>query len=245
MTAAATTALVDAQWAAILGCLVDDLRGPQILVVPHGALAGYRGVMLLRRRGACIVSVPLTMVDAVHQRIAGRTAEEVFDASYLTDLFGNAVERIVGPAWQACADATDFQPADTCGTRLLQPGDERALHRLAMDCDQTEWEHSAIVWEKTPVFGCFAGKELVAAGTLERWRERVLSVGIITHPAHRGRGYGRAVVSAMTASGLSQGAILRYQTLQANTPSMAIARTLGYQEYGWTLAVRLTRLDAG
>jgi predicted GNAT family acetyltransferase len=71
----------------------------------------------------------------------------------------------------------------------------------------------------------------------------VLNVGIVTHPAQRGRGYARAVVSAMTAFGLARGAVLRYQTLQANAPAVAIARALGYQEYARTLAVRLAQLD--
>ena len=49
------------------------------------------------------------------------------------------------------------------------------------------------------MFGCFNGEALAAAGMLERWGDRLLQVGIVTHPDHRGRGYGKAVVSAMTA----------------------------------------------
>jgi RimJ/RimL family protein N-acetyltransferase len=120
--------------------------------------------------------------------------------------------------------------------------DELALHRLEMACDQTEWEHSTIVWGQSPVFGCLVGEEVAAAGTLRPWGEGILSVGIITHPAHRGKGYAHAVVSSMSAYGLAQGAVLRYQTLQANISAVAIAQALGYQEYGQTLAVRLTLL---
>src|SRR5260221_5973905 len=243
MPTTATTAHVDAQWAATLGCVVEDLRRPGVQVAPHGTLAGYRGAMLLRRGDACVVSVPLAMVGAVRRQIAGCTADEVFTVPSLTGLFGNAVERIVGPAWQGCADSSDFQPLATRETRLLQPVDEWALHRLEMACDRTEWEHSTIVWGQPPVFGCFVGKEVIAAGTLRPWGEGGLSVGIITHPAHRGQKYARAVVSAMSAYGLAQGAILRYQTLQANVSAVAIAQTLGYQEYGQTLAARLVRLD--
>jgi hypothetical protein len=32
--------------------------------------------------------------------------------------------------------------------------------------------------------------------------------------------------------------VLRYRTLQVNLPSHRIARVLGYQEYGLTLAIR-------
>ena len=54
--------------------------------------------------------------------------------------------------------------------------------------------------------------------------DRLLHVGIVTHPAFRGRGYGTAVVSAMTADGLADGRVVQYRTLQANLPSVAVAR---------------------
>jgi GNAT superfamily N-acetyltransferase len=185
------------------------------------------------------------MVEPMRQQLAGHSRDEVFTGAFLTGLFGNSVDRIVGPAWQGYADGSDFHPAATGGTRLLQQvcTDKSALQRLELACNRTEWEHSTIAWEQPPVFGCFVGEEIVAAGTLHPWGEGILGVGIITHPAHRGQGYARAVVSAMTAYGLAQGAILRYQTLQANVASVAVARTLGYQQYGQTLAVRLTQVD--
>jgi predicted GNAT family acetyltransferase len=89
------------------------------------------------------------------------------------------------------------------------------------------------------VFGCFAGGALAAAGMLEPWGARLLHVGIATHPGHRGRGYGKAVVSAMTAHGLATGRVVQYRTLLANLPSVGIARALGFQRFALTLAVRL------
>jgi predicted GNAT family acetyltransferase len=68
----------------------------------------------------------------------------------------------------------------------------------------------------------------------------LLHVGIVTHFGHRGRGYGTAVVSAMTADGLAGGRVVQYRTLQANLPSVAVASKLGFQRFAQTLAVRLT-----
>jgi RimJ/RimL family protein N-acetyltransferase len=113
------------------------------------------------------------------------------------------------------------------------------LQRLAAACDRTAWEHSGIDPARPPVFGCFAGDRLAAAGMLERWGDRLLHVGIVTHPDYRGRGYGKAVVSAMTAHGLATGGVLQYRTLQANLPSVGIAQALGFQRFARTLAVRL------
>ena len=39
--------------------------------------------------------------------------------------------------------------------------------------------------------------------------------------------------------GLDQGWLLHYQTLLANVPSVAVARSLGYQQHANTLAIRL------
>jgi RimJ/RimL family protein N-acetyltransferase len=75
---------------------------------------------------------------------------------------------------------------------------------------------------------------------LKPWGERLLHVGILTHPAYRGRGYGTAVVSAMTTYGLTAGALVQYRALAANVASVAIAQALGFGRFGQTLAVRLT-----
>src|SRR5262249_4981965 len=94
--------------------------------------------------------------------------------------------------------------------------------------------------QQPPLFGCFTiGNELVAAAMLEERDEGVLFLGVITHPDYRGSGYGSAVASYAPSHGLAAGGILHYQTLEANIHSAAIARKLGYQQYGTTLAVRL------
>jgi RimJ/RimL family protein N-acetyltransferase len=113
------------------------------------------------------------------------------------------------------------------------------LGQLAAAVGPTAWAHSGISPERPPVFGCYAAETLAAAGMLEPWGARLLHVGIVTHPAYRGRGYGKAVVSAMTTHGLTTGAVVQYRTLAANRASVAIAQALGFQRFGQTLAVRL------
>jgi len=227
---------VDRFWAAHLGCAPNDLRRSTTIVV--AGPSGYHGVHALRHADACILSVPPAWLQRAARAANGRPAGQVFDAGFLRELFGEAVDRKIGPAFLGYADASCFRPADPRGSRLLLPQDEPALPRLAAACDPVEWDHSGIEWGAHPVYGCFDGEELAAAGTLEPWGADLLHVGILTHPARRGQGYGRAVVSAMTASGLEQERVVQYRTLRANAPSVAVAHALGFQEYGATLAVR-------
>ena len=67
---------------------------------------------------------------------------------------------------------------------------------------------------------------------------RVAHIGVITHPGHRGKGHGKAVVAEVSRDALANGLTLQYRTLAANAPSVAIARALGFQHYADTIAVR-------
>jgi GNAT superfamily N-acetyltransferase len=242
---ASAAARVAAYWAAFLGCAPEHLETPGTWVGPHAGagLADYRGVYLLRRGESCVVSVPAPLLAMVTAQLADLPATSSFDIIRLRHLFGDAIERIVGPAWQGYLRADDFRPAAQLNVRQLTAADDPALRQLEEACDGQEWEHSGIGGAEQAVFGAFVGDRLVAAGMGEPLAATLLHIGIITHPDVRGQGYGRAVVSAISAYGLGVGLVPRYQTLAANTPSVAIARALGFTHYATTLAVRLSRLD--
>lgn len=236
---ASADARVAAYWAAFLGCTSEQLEASGTWVVPHGGLAGYSGAYLLRRGMSCVVSVPAPLLATVAAQLAGLPAESSFDIARLRLLFGDAIDRFVGPAWQGFLRAADFRPAVRPNVRQLAATDDPALRRLAEGCDEQEWEQVGIGRAEQMVIGAFAGETLVAAGMGEPLGATLLHVGIITHPAYRGQGYGRAVVSAISAYGLDDGLVPRYQALMANQPSIAIARALGFCQYAETLAVRL------
>jgi GNAT superfamily N-acetyltransferase len=241
MTTDASIHAVLAYWAAHLGCGREQLAQPGTSVVRNGPdLAAYRGVTVVSRPPACVVAVPHDWYELAADRLGGRPAAAAFDIALLREVFGTAVDRVIGPAWLGYADAGDFTPAPTMGTRPLTDQDLPALRRLAEACGPTAWEHGGIRPGSSAVFGCHAGGTLAAAGMLEPWGARLLHVGIVTHPAHRGRGYGKAVVGAMTAHGLAAGKVVQYRTLEANLASVGIARALGFQRFARTLAVRLS-----
>jgi GNAT superfamily N-acetyltransferase len=241
VTSPASLQAITAFWAAHLGCRPAQLSQAGTTVVRNGpGLADYRGATALYRPPACVLAVPADCYQHATARLAGQPAAATFDAAVLRQVFGQAVELVVGPAWLGYADHGDFRPSDPTGTRRLTARDLPALRELGAACGATAWAHSGIDPARPPVYGCCAGRTLVAAGTLQPWGDRLLHLGIVTHPAHRGRGYGTSVVSAMTADGLAEGRLVQYRTLQANLPSLAIASKLGFQRFAHTLAVRLT-----
>jgi len=235
---------VDAYWISYFGCPLEDPQTPRAVVVPHAALHGYQGAFLFRRDRSCILSVPAALLAPVAQAVLGREPEGVFDRAFLAGVFGDAVERTIGPAWLGYADDMDLQPVEAHGVRFLDADDDVALHRLAQACSETEWEHSGIHFDRPPVYGCLRGDEILAAAGYELWGERLAHIGVVTHPAHRGRGCGKAVVSAIAANALREGLVPQYRTLESNTASVAIARSVGFQEYAVTIAVRFREVPA-
>ena len=81
--------------------------------------------------------------------------------------------------------------------------------------------------------------ELVSVASYQVWGEDIAHVAIATNPARRGRGFGKAAVALAAQRALEAGLIPQYRTLSANTSSLAIARHLGFIEYGFSVAVRL------
>lgn len=240
MPTATTIEHLDTHWAVNFDCERDALHRPGVTLLRNGGdYATYHGAYLLRWGETCVFTVPAPFYERAVAGITGRSADEVFDPGFLARLFGDAIDRIIGPAFRGCCDASDFRPVDAPGARLLAPEDEPALRALAAACGDEAWEYSGITFDRPPNFGYVVAGGLVAAGMLRTLSEGLRHVGIATHPHQRRRGYGRALVSYMTAYALAEGGIGHYQTLMSNTPSKAIALSLGYQQYATGLAVRL------
>lgn len=239
-----TDEVIARQVAHLLGCRPADLAKPGVLVVSHGAwLGGYTGVYGWLMGSTAIVSAPLEWVDRVRHMTAGHTADDLLSAEFWHAHLGPALDRIVGPSYQGYVDAAAFRRAADTDARLLTATDRLGLERLAAACPPIEWEHSSIGLDQAPIFGLERDGELLAAAACAEKGPGVVTVGVITHPDHRGRGYGRAVVSGLTAYGLDQGLVLHYQTLRTNVGSVAIARSLGYHDIASAMAMRLRQVQ--
>lgn len=246
MTTDATLDDMRAYWTTHLGFDPDRANG--VLVArPEGTLGHYAGVYAFRHGYSCIVSPPPAWRPALRDALAGRTPDEAFSVSALTAALGEAAGLVVGPAFIGCADEEDVRAAAANqaasgvrpSTRLLEPRDRPALEALAAVRPE-DWEHSSIEFDRPPIFGAFEGDALVAVASYEAWGDRIRSVGFITHPSRRRRGYGLAVARAATAHGIAAGDVMLWQTLESNAASIAVARRLGYQPYARTIAIRLT-----
>ncbi len=240
MLTSATIEVIDRYWSSFFGCPRQTLYGRGTVVLAHVGLADYRGIFAFLRGESLLVSIPADLLDAVGPRVQRWLPGDLLDEDRLRHDIGYPVERIVGPAFIGYTDATVFEPASRVGVRALGRQDVPALAALRAVCTPLEWEHGGSQLEDRPVMGVYAEGRLVTVAGYQLWDVVIAHISVITHPQHRGRGYGRAAVSRLTEEVLAGGLVPQYRTLEANRSSVAIARVLGFEHYATSVAARLS-----
>lgn len=228
---------IDEHWATFFGLSVGDFMMSEPKVVSHVQLQGYQGAWLFRRGSSFVISVPPDLVEKINGELQRQPQGTITDQDFVA-LFGETVDKIIGPAYQGYLEKSDFRPIIS-SARLLLPSDDDALRELAAACDAEEWEHSDIQIGQHPNFGSYVDSHLIAVANYRMETKIAAMPGIITHPDYRGQGHGKAVLSAAIEHGLSKDFLMLYQTLVLNKPAVAAAESIGYKQYATHLAVRL------
>lgn len=234
---------IDRYWSDFFGLAPADFLRPGLRVLPHAGLGDYRGAWIFRRGPSVLISVPPEWVERTATRADALPLEEMQSDAAIRALFGEASDRVIGPAFQGRLEPGRFRPAPSPHVRELTAADRPAFGAFLAGCDPLQWEHSNLSLDDSEVFGYFEGAALVAACKNMLRAPDAADHGVLTHPAYRGRGHGKAVVSASIQYALDRNRLILYQTLVANTPAVGIARALGLEEYARHVAVRLRAED--
>jgi RimJ/RimL family protein N-acetyltransferase len=234
------TDLADAYWAKVyFGMAIDEFRQPALHVISHaGELAGYAGVFSFRRKGSCVVSCPRSIFKKLRADLRMVSIEELFDAKVLSRLLPQAT-KIIGPAWIGYLDEESSILAESSADVLTGASLLKRLPELQHDCNAVEWEHSGLGNSNEFIAGYELNGKVAAAAGYERWGSRLAHIGVITHPAYRGKGLGRRVVREAARHAVGQQLVPQYRTLFANAAAMRIAESLQFKKYGESIAVRL------
>jgi len=231
----------DRYWRDIFGLSPEAFGKTGILVSPHsGHLAGRNAAWVFRHGHSCIVSVPAPMVDELERSAPGLEIERIHESESIRRLFGDRIERTVGPSYQGVCEREDFRPRNSPEVRRLVPADGASLEGLVSACPESEWEESGVDLKSEPLFGYFVGEQITAVGGAIPWAPDAANLAVITHPEHRGKGYATPVVSAVMSHILGEGKAVLYQTLLSNAPAVRIAEKLGCRLYATLTFVALS-----
>lgn len=225
-----TVARIARHWAERLGCpaAAFDESGVTLAESPTDGT-----VRLFRRGDALVVAAPAGVRDALAEHVdalrgADLPAVEAVERA-LSDT-GGRVGAVHGPYFLGYVDEASFSPVDA-GARLLVGADEPAFGRLRERVPEDEWARASPVFRPGQTAGAFVDGDVVAVGTLTHLP--FPDVGVVVDPEYRGRGYGRAVVSKITATAfdVDRDAVVRYRTLDALPASVGLAESLGYERW--------------
>jgi GNAT superfamily N-acetyltransferase len=222
-------------WASHLGCSAESLFGQPLHIVVHGTdLADYEGIFALFRCGAATISFPPDRVESLRHLLPSPP----FTPDRFAGAFDGSSFVVIGPAYIGYAEVVRLPSHPV---RSLTKRDASAAGTLQAACTETEWEHGGSVVGEHPSSGVFVGSELAAVAGYEVWGGTIAHISVITHPAFRGRGFGRSAVAHLASAALAAGLVPQYRTLESNRASIRIAETLGFTHYATSVAVRLNR----
>lgn len=230
--AARFTAYVDRVWAAAFGLDVADLhRSSAWVVTPAPSLAAYDGIYILWLGATTLVSAPSSHRVAAAELAVGRDVHDV-----AREIGGTAI----GPGRHSYLHRDDHVAPSSPSTSKVTVADLESL-RLAVTDD--EWNEGGFGDDAEHVWAAHAddASTIVAAGNLTEFDGMPADVGVVTHPAHRGRGLARRLTSDMTTWAMSEAGaeVVRYRALTTNHASLAVARRAGFVAYGENSAIRL------
>ena len=222
-------------WASHLGCSTEALFAQPLLIVSHGTdLADYDGIFALFRGGSAAVSFPPDCVESLRHLLPSPP----LTPTSFADAFGGSSFTVIGPAYIGYAEVAG---SVTHPVRSLTGRDVSAAGALRAACPESEWEHGGSVVGEHPSSGVFVGSELVTLAGYEVWGGSIAHISVVTHPAFRGRGFGRSTVAHLAHVALVAGLVPQYRTLETNRASIRIAESLGFTHYATSVAVRLSR----
>jgi GNAT superfamily N-acetyltransferase len=226
-------------WAEALGCELQLLAEPGGHMVPGGVgLRGRDAVYMASVCAAVLVYCPDRLRPRAATVLASTPPGDLFAASTCASIVGVGDVHVFGPSWHGFTDAGHFTPAVSGAGRRLDHGD-RLLAGLRDACGQAEWGEGGFADPDAVTYGIEEEGRLAAAGNLTPFRGYPADVGLLTHPAARGRGLAKQIAVQMIEDALPAAGIIRYRALVTNFPSLAIARSLGFAEYGQNLIARL------
>lgn len=231
---------VDAFWAADTGCRPEDFDTEAVAVVERSSDDGSEYAQFFRRRRRLQIRCSASIVDIVRNATYGQAQDAIFDIAFVERALKGHIGRVFGPIYLGYLDALDSD-REGPNARLLSRNDMGALNDLRESVTAQDLEYSGLDPDRLIVIaGYFIDGMLVSAAGYNVWGGRIAHICALTRGDARGAGYGRACVRRIATHAIEQRLIAQYQTLYENARSLAIARSLGFEDYAAKIYVRAT-----
>ena len=220
-------------WAAHFGCPVETLQRRGTTVLPLDRYAGQKLVALWYVGEHAFIQLDPAYTDQVGRVLAQHPPG--------ASLSGDDLQRAWGAGMIASRDTglvhylfpADYKPCPApppFTLRQLTPADAAAMALLHQACPPEDVDEGYVEVDHEIAAGCFAGDQLVAAAS-GYTRAGFMDLGVLTHPAYRRLGLGKAAVGALCEWTLAREMIPQYRCNVNNLGSHGVAVGLNFQFY--------------
>lgn len=230
---AAFTRDVHRLWAERYGCDPTVLRQPGTRLIPKQRSADERGVHLWIIGEHRFAEVDPVLAPPLEQWLATMPPTHQISVEEIAHVLSSEPIDEVTTGHLYYLHPPDLRPFTVPERFWLRPltmADAPALAALQADCTPEEVDESYVEVDHLVAFGIFDGASLVAAASGYRWGG-FLDPGVITHPAHRRQGLGRAVVGTLARWAIEHDIIPQYRHNTDNPGSAGVALRLGFRHF--------------
>jgi hypothetical protein len=184
---------------------------------------------------AVIATAPDDHLAGIVRRVlGGLSPTAITDPAVVRDVL--PVGQMLGPATLAYCDTAGFRPAGSEAVEAI-PAGHADLTGLLSRVPAEDADECGLADITSRAFVVRSGAEVVAAAGYEMWPGDAAHIGVLTAPAHRGRGLARVVATAAAADALESDLLPQWR---ARIPaSRRVARRLGFQELGRQFSIRV------
>lgn len=223
---------IDYLWADSFGLTIQEYLDSDVRVICERDKRPQQSVRVLAHAERCIVSVYPELEGEIRRRTEDLTLADCQSDATMTNVFSDLCEEPPIPMFHSFQDGDGFRPFRLPGTRRLWFGDRGALLRFLGECPIEEVSSSSLGPLRQFVYGYIEGDRVLAAAYFGLVMPYAVSIGVLTHPAHKRNGLGKAVASVATEAALHCGFLVLWQAAVENAASVATAKSLGFCEYG-------------
>jgi len=223
---------IDYLWADSFGLAIQEYMETGVRVIRERDERPQRGIRVLAHAERCIISIYPELEGEIRRRTEGLTPADCQSDATMANVFSDLSEEPPIPVFHSFQDGDGFRPFRSPDTRLLAFGDRAALFRFLGECPIEEVSSSSLGPLRQFVYGFTEEDRVLAAAYFGLVAPYAVSIGVLTHPAHRRNGLGKAAASAATEAALHCGFLVLWRTAVENAASAATAKSLGFHEYG-------------
>jgi RimJ/RimL family protein N-acetyltransferase len=221
--------------AAYHGLPADQIAQPGTILHPVGP-DEWEDWLELALIGAGVgIKVQDALLDSVNAVRTSHPADHALTGADFVAAWGAEVTRI-GHMLVYMLDRATFRrvvPDRRYTVRALTPADAAAFAAFQARCSEHDLNESDISVDHEAAYGVLDEDRIVAGASTYMW-DGLVDVGVLTDPAYRGQGLGKAAVSAASAHYVDNPAeprIVCYRHAASNLASQGIARSLGFSFY--------------